>query len=114
MKIIIAGGRDFNDYEFLKSCCDGVIGNRVVEIVSGRCRGADQLGEKYAYQRGFKISYFPANWKEFGKVAGFIRNEEMAKYSNGLICFWDKKSKGTKNMIDLAHKYELKVRIFEY
>jgi hypothetical protein len=35
----------------------------------------------------------------------------MAKYADVLIAFWDGKSKGTKHMIDLAKKYELKVEV---
>jgi hypothetical protein len=44
-------------------------------------------------------------------VAGPIRNGEMAKYADALIVFWDGKSRGTKNMIDLAERYGLKVRV---
>ena len=34
-----------------------------------------------------------------------------AKYADALIAFWDGKSKGTKHMIDLAKRYELKVKV---
>jgi hypothetical protein len=118
MKIIIAGSRKFNNYGFLKSKCDNIINFRTdIEIVSGCCRGADLLGEKYAFDRGYPVKPFPAKWKRpDGSIdysAGFIRNEQMAKYANGLIAFWDMKSPGTKNMIDLANKYSLKVRIID-
>ena len=118
-KIIIAGGRDFNDYKLLKQKCDYLL-SKVVEagdeiiIVSGQTRGADLLGEKYAYEKDYKINKYPANWKMYGKKAGYIRNEQMAKASHALIAFWDGESKGTKHMIDLAVKYNLKVRIVEY
>lgn len=133
MKIIIAGGRDFNDMELLERSChesfstlseEGLLTNDVridipnMEIVCGKARGADTLGEEFAKRYGIKIKYFPANWSAYGKSAGYIRNKEMAKYAkedNGvLIAFWDKKSKGTKHMIDLANSSGLKVFVYNY
>jgi ABC-type enterochelin transport system substrate-binding protein len=115
MKVIIAGGRKFKDYESLKKYCDYILQNQSdIEIVSGTARGADRLGERYAEERGFPIKRFPAKWDEFGNSAGYIRNFEMAKYADGLIAFWNGISSGTKHMIDIAKKEELKVRIFKY
>ena len=113
MKVIIAGGREFNDYESLSKYCDFVLSNlkEDIEVVSGECRGADKLGEKYAKERGYDVKPFPADWDKYKKAAGHIRNEEMAKYADALIAFWDGESKGTKGMIDLATKYGLKVKI---
>lgn len=116
MKVIIAGGRKFNDYDLLYKNCDKVlrIKKNEIEIVSGTANGADKLGERYAKEKGYPIKQFPANWDKYGKSAGYKRNEEMAKYADGLIAFWDGKSKGTKHMIDLAKQYELKVKVFIY
>jgi len=112
MKVIIAGGRDFNDYNKLFQFCDKILSKqREIEIVSGTANGADKLGEKYANDNGFSIKQFPADWKKFGKSAGYKRNAEMAEYGDALIAFWDGKSRGTKHMIDLAKRAELKVRI---
>lgn len=111
-RVIIAGGRSFKDYHRLCSVCDYMLQNQnEVEIVSGTAMGADRLGEKYAQEREHKIARFPARWDEFGRAAGFIRNEEMAKYAHALIAFWDGRSKGTQHMIDLAKKYNLKIKI---
>jgi len=115
MKIIIAGSRNFNDYNLLKSSCDNLLTQFTnIEIVSGTARGADKLGERYAREKGYSIKEFPANWDKFGKSAGYIRNDEMAQYADMLIAFWDGTSKGTKHMIDLANKRSLKVEIVRY
>ncbi|WP_341323494.1 DUF2493 domain-containing protein [Solibacillus sp. FSL H8-0523] len=115
LKVIIAGGRDFIDYELLKQKADFLLQNQSeVEIVSGAAKGADKLGEKYAKEKGYPISSHPANWDKHGRSAGYIRNKEMAEYADVLIAFWDGKSKGTKHMIDLATKHGLKVRIVNY
>ncbi len=62
------------------------------------------LGEKYAAENGFKIERYPAEWDKYGKMAGPIRNEKMAKSADYVICFWDGQSKGTKSMIEYARE----------
>lgn len=112
MRVIIAGGRNFNDYILLSQKCDKAFSllNKV-EIVSGTANGADKLGERYANEKGHPIKRFPANWDKYGKSAGYRRNEDMAKYADALIAFWDGESRGTKHMIDLAKIHHLKVKV---
>jgi len=116
MKVIIAGGRDFDDYLLLHKVCHNMLRrqHRDIQIVSGTAKGADQLGEKYAYMNGYPVKKFPADWDEHGNSAGYIRNKQMADYADALIAFWDGKSNGTKYMIDLAKKMKLKVKIVNY
>lgn len=115
MKVIIAGGRDFNDYERLRTLCDSILSNQEeVEIVSGTANGADALGEKYGDEKGYIVTGFPADWDTHGKSAGYIRNSEMADYADALIAFWDGRSRGTKHMIDLARKKKLEIRVNNY
>lgn len=105
MKIIIAGGRNFENYLLLKLKCDAILKNvQVTEIVSGKATGADTLGERYAKERGYKVNPFQADWDKHGKSAGYIRNKAMAEYADCLIAFWDGKSKGTGHMINLANE----------
>jgi len=115
MKVIIAGGRDFNDYNMLKEACDWALSKLTdIEIVSGCAKGADSLGEKYASEAGHPCKLFPADWEKYGKAAGYKRNAEMAKYANCLIAFWDGKSKGTQHMINIAKNNGLSVKIINY
>jgi len=115
MKVIIAGGRNFNDYDKLRESCDNILINQEeVEVVSGTASGADTLGERYAQEKGYKIEKFTAQWDLYGKSAGYKRNQQMADYADGLIAFWDGKSKGTKHMIDIATNKGLKVRVVRY
>ena len=116
-KVIIAGGRDLTPSFFptLMIVCDHLLKNKTeVEIVSGKAKGADQLGEAYAKLKGYQIKEFPADWDNLGKSAGFKRNVQMAEYADALIAFWDGKSKGTKHMIDTAEKSGLQVKIINY
>jgi YspA, cpYpsA-related SLOG family len=116
-RVIVAGSRDFNDYELLKSKMLHYLKGfdlSEVEIVSGTARGADQLGERFAREFGCKLKQFPADWDKYKKQAGFIRNLQMAEYSHALVAFWNGKSRGTKHMIDIAKKEGLKLRVVRY
>lgn len=111
-RVIIAGSRDFDDYSVLVLKMDYFVQNLDnVTVISGCCSGADKLGERWAASRDFDIVRFPAKWKEYGRAAGPIRNEEMAKSATHLVVFWDGKSKGTKSMIEFGRKYGLKTRV---
>lgn len=143
VRIIIAGGRDFDNYKLLVESVNNILfdlecrntetgignGSRIsekhkIKFISGTAKGADRLGESYAIERGYRLVRMPANWDTHGKVAGFIRNENMAVYASEkheefesygvLIAFWDGKSKGTKNMIDMGTKYGLEVHVINY
>jgi hypothetical protein len=106
MKTIIAGCRDFSDYRLLLKQVDyyRLHKNEITEVVSGCATGADELGERYANENQIPIKHFPADWNQYKKAAGPIRNREMAQYADVLIAVWDGKSKGTKNMIDEMNK----------
>jgi len=114
-KLIVAGGRDFNDYDLLESKLDKLLTNKTdVEIVCGKARGADSLGELYARNKGYGVAEFPADWNKYGKSAGYIRNKEMAEYADACVCFWDGISKGTGHMIDLAKEKNIDLRVISY
>lgn len=115
-RLIIAGGRDFNDYETLKNYVDFKLSRTEdeIQIISGGARGADTLGERYAAERGFSLRRFPADWERYGKSAGVRRNKEMAQNADALIAYWDGFSRGTKNMIDEATEAGLIVCIRYY
>lgn len=115
-RVIIAGSRGFTDYPLLAETMDSLLQNikTPVTVVCGMARGADLLGERYALDRDFQIQRYPADWDKHGKRAGYIRNEQMAQNADALVAFWDGESRGTKHMIDLAHRYGLKVRVKKY
>ena len=115
MKVIISGSRNFDDYELLKRETKAFLeGLDEAEVVSGMAAGADMLGIKYAKEMNYDIKKFPANWDLHGNSAGVKRNYQMACYANALICFWDGKSKGTYNMIQVAIKRGLTVKVIKF
>lgn len=128
IKIIIAGSRNFNNYNYLKKSIIQIIkelkkeypqlDKNNIEIISGGARGADLLGEKFAIEKNLKITKFIPDWN-IGRHAGWLRNEDMAKYAcdsdlGVCIAFWDEVSSGTKNMINNSNKYKLKTFVVKY
>lgn len=114
-RVIVAGGRDFNNYQLLRDKLDYYLQNLPdIEIVSGGAKGADALGERYAEENAYPLKIFPADWDNLGKRAGFVRNSEMAEHADYLIAFWDGKSRGTKHMINIAKRVGLKVKVVIY
>ncbi|HDX9663268.1 TPA: DUF2493 domain-containing protein [Bacillus cereus] len=120
-KVIVAGGRDFNDYRklatnlvayFMRKGCTP----KDVEIISGTADGADKLGEKFAEKGGCKLTRMPADWS-IGRQAGYVRNCDMADYAGDdgvCFCFWNGYSKGTRHMINIARRKGLEVHIINY
>jgi len=106
-RVIVCGGRDFNDYEYMSKVLDKYLqGINKMEIVSGHAKGADTLGEKYAEAHNILCPVFPADWENNGRIAGFIRNSKMIDYVMEekplVIAFWDGKSHGTKDTLKKA------------
>lgn len=118
-RIIIAGSRSYDDYNTLAEECDRILSLKVkdadteIVVVSGHASGADALGERYAQERGFGLETFPADWTKFGRAAGPVRNAQMASVAHALIAFpkAGEQNRGTKNMVDLAVRKGLQIRI---
>lgn len=106
MKLIIAGSRTINADHLI----NGLVlmfglDEKITEVVSGTASGVDRSGEKWCLEmqklcgeKGPKLSRFPAEWDTHGKVAGPIRNNQMAAYADALLLIWDGKSRGSAHM----------------
>lgn len=116
LAVIIAGSRDYNNYEQLKHITPALIklayedNYDVINIISGGARGADMLGERFARENNYQIIRKLPNWSKWGKSAGYRRNCDMAieakKYDNCLcIAYSVNNSKGTEHMINICKKY---------
>lgn len=97
VKTIIAGSRGIIDYSLVSQIIQDH--PEITEIVSGLARGVDTLAKKYGEANNIPVKEFPADWDKYKKLAGIIRNEEMAAYADKLIAIWDGKSRGTEHMI---------------
>ena len=115
MRVIVAGGREFDDEQRLHNVLS-LLTNEYgfSQVVCGMARGVDMFGKHWADLNNLPVVEFPANWNRYGKSAGYKRNLEMAENADMLIAVWDGKSKGTGHMIDIAKTKGLKVIILRY
>ena len=125
--LLVAGSREYNNYTEMCKVLDYLLKNQVtahnhIVIVSGGARGADELAEKYADERGYEKHIMKAEWDKYGRSAGYRRNEQMHLFisapsdkKRGCVCFWStiEQSKGTKHNFKLAKKYENPIRVFD-
>ncbi len=129
MKVIIAGDREFNDYDMLERAIEQS-GFEITEVVSGGARGSDKLGELWAKAHKVPVKIFAADWdnikvkgaivktnqwkKKYNANAGFARNEEMASYAEALIALQpDGPTPGTQDMIKRGKAHKLQIHIYE-
>lgn len=64
--------------------------------------GADALAERLASEYEIPTEIYKADWAQYGKRAGYIRNRLIIAACDICVAFWDGKSKGTKMDIDLC------------
>jgi len=101
MKLIIAGGRDYDLGEAQYAWLDEIHSSYgVTEVVSGGAHGADAGGELWALKRGLPVKIFTAEWARYDRSAGPRRNQQMALYAEALALFPG--GRGTANMRTVA------------
>lgn len=112
MRLIIAGSRNATAADVRRALHEFSWTTLATCVISGTAHGADELGERWAEERGLEIRRFPADWKTHGKRAGPLRNGIMAQNADALVAVWDGKSRGTMSMIELARKQGLRIGIY--
>lgn len=114
LKVIIAGGRNITDYDYLLDAIKKS-GFSISEIVCGKAKGVDSMGEQYSISNNIPVIPFPAIWEVNGVVdkgAGFKRNQQMADYADALILIYNGHSKGSSDMLQRAKKKGLKIFVY--
>ncbi|MBO7231379.1 MAG: DUF2493 domain-containing protein [Bacteroidaceae bacterium] len=117
-RVIVAGSRSFYNYRLMERELDKLFNEneefagREIKIISGRALGADTLATDYADNHKLTKILFPANWKRYPHIAGFLRNEDMLSVATHLVAFWDGMSNGTRHMIEIAKEKGIPVWVF--
>jgi hypothetical protein len=100
MKILVCGGRYYNNANFMNATLNGF--GHISEIIEGGASGADSLANIYADLHGIPVNQFKADWKKHGRAAGPIRNKQMLEESHPDLVVAFEGGKGTANMINQA------------
>ena len=107
MKVAVIGSRGLQVNDLGK-----YLPENTTEIVSGGARGIDTCAANYAKQNNLKLTEFLPDYNTYGRGAPLIRNDEIIKYADIVLDFWDGKSRGTKYVIDKCKKLGKTVNIF--
>lgn len=113
-RVLITGSRDWTDYEALRHAIDiNTIGKSRwrTTIVHGACpTGADYMAAGYAFDEGFNVEAYPADWNKHGRAAGPIRNQQMVDLGADVcLAFPLGESRGTRHCMRAAEKAGIKV-----
>lgn len=111
-RVILSVPREFRNYALLCQTMDKLLAqiHDHIVIVCGQDACLDNLCEKYAHERHYKLHLFPSDWERWGDAADYIRNEEMGDAADALVAFFDGKCRQVKQMIDIGHRNGLNVR----
>ena len=111
MKVLVCGGRDFNDGARLREVLDSFHENLgpITCLVHGAANGADSLAGTWAAMKGVLTKAYPADWKKNGRGAGPIRNRQMLDEEHPDIIIAFPGGRGTAHMVNLARSRGFKV-----
>ena len=111
MRVLVAGGRDFNDFLLVSVVLNSLHKKENIStVISGAAKGADKLGEYWASDNNVRVERYPALWHIHGKSAGHIRNQQMLDEGKPDLVIVFKGGRGSENMVERARKSGVKVR----
>lgn len=71
-------------------------------VISGGAAGVDSLAEHWANRHGLGLLVVKADWDEYGRAAGPIRNQTIVDLADYVLAVWDGESRGTADTIRKA------------
>lgn len=112
--LLVAGAREFNCYLSFKSVMTAVereIGIPT-KIISGGATGVDTMAKTYALEKSIAFEEYPADWKQYGKKAGPLRNSKMIKLADVVVALPSPNSIGTYDTIRKAERAKKQLFVF--
>ena len=103
IKILVTGGRDFDDVGLMRAVLNRLGGHgagKIKLIIHGGARGADSLADTWARFECIPRRVFPADWGT-GKAARPLRNARMLEEKPDLVVAFPG-GKGTADMVRQA------------
>ena len=108
-KLLISGGRDFEDVDFMVDALAAVMAyayEPITEVITGEAIGADTIGKEWADVMGITHTGFPvseSDWNRHGMKAAYLRNEDMLEYEPDIVIAFPG-GNGTQHMIDISRE----------
>jgi hypothetical protein len=119
LRVLVCGSRDWGEYDPISRRLGALPPGSVIvhgmasRIVRGRQVSADMIADTVAMAMDFSVDRHPANWKHYGKAAGYIRNLAMLDTRPDLVLAFQRNgSRGTQHTIDEARRRGIPVEVF--
>ena len=110
MRVLVCGGRNFSNVSFIYKMLDRFHEQFPIHIViEGDAKGVDKIAGRWARENNIADLKFPADWKTYGKSAGYMRNSEMLYKGRPNIIIAFPGGKGTEMMKRLADEKGIEV-----
>ena len=120
MKILVCGSRIYSEVTKIRRCIEKCLlearsdCDRLV-VVHGGARGADTICDRVCRELGVRRIVVHAEWKKYGRKAGYIRNQQMLDAHPDIDRVYafmvGKNSYGTQDMISRTKKKGIPVHL---
>ena len=109
MRVIVCGGRDFDDRDSAFAALDRLHAETPITlVVHGGARGADTMAGEWAVARSISVEVYAADWQRHRRSAGPKRNQQMAD-AGADLCVAFPGGKGTADMVRRATAAQITV-----
>ena len=114
MKLLVCGGRGYNDRDHIWFILDifKALYPGELQLIQGGAKGADKLAYYWAKEHRVPCRTYEADWNKYGKAAGFIRNKTMLEDGKAEMVLAFPGGRGTQHMVDLARKKGIEIVSF--
>lgn len=111
MRVLVCGGRDYDDLFRVYEELDKLNLDRKTDvIICGGARGADELAIVYAEDFYIETKVYYALWNKHGRSAGPIRNQRMLDEGKPDLVVAFPGGVGTADMVARSRKAGIEVR----
>lgn len=110
MRVLVCGGRDYNDLETVQAILDRLHEATAFScVIHGAARGADTLAGLWAKHHDVPVEAYAAAWSRHGRAAGMIRNEQMLREGRPDLVVAFPGGVGTAGMVRIARRAGVRI-----
>ena len=111
VSVLVCGGRKFNEWPAMQKALDRISPDIIIHGAAG---GADSMAGRYARENNIPCRDFPAEWRRYGKSAGYRRNQQMLDEGKPNLVVAFPGGPGTQNMVEISRQQGFEVNIMDH
>ena len=111
VSVLVCGGRKFNEWPAMQRALDRISPDIIIHGAAG---GADSMAGRYARENNIPCRDFPAEWRRYGKSAGYRRNQQMLDEGKPNLVVAFPGGPGTQNMVEISRQQGFEVNIIDH